>query len=328
MTRGQINAKLHDKLQCLTLSCQRSLPRSVRFCPYCGQEQRKAPATLLELPTTKQKSAPQKLAAPVASPPANKPDQPVPQTTTVRRAHPHAAAAAKPAAAPVAPLPSHLSGSRGIAKKVAIYAGCIVAALIGFHLLTDTPGKKSAGTTGTATSIPAPPDTSGGQTGNSRLHALRASFACAKAVKWDEVAICGSANLRRADRRMAALYKGRMLTLHTAVERKALKEEQRAWLHSRAACESATNPTHCLTDTIAARISTLSANAPPSQPEQNGVSLTADTQNTGTITPQYEPRPQQGGRCREYHETYDVNGVAKTETKTVCKDANGKWTAQ
>ena len=89
------------------------------------------------------------------------------------------------------------------------------------------------------------------------------SFDCAMAKRWDERQICANSALAQADQAMAGLYAQRM---HDAADRSAkhaLRTDQRAWLRTRLACQSAGDPASCLSTAFESRIAQLKSYTGP-----------------------------------------------------------------
>ena len=82
-----------------------------------------------------------------------------------------------------------------------------------------------------------------------------ASFACSKASKPDEIAICGNLSLNDQDVVMATLYQT-LLPLLAMGSAGATRDAQKAWLARRQACRADTS---CLAAAYADRIAALKA---------------------------------------------------------------------
>lgn len=79
------------------------------------------------------------------------------------------------------------------------------------------------------------------------------SFDCARAGSWAEQAICASDELADLDRAVAARYAGLLAEIRSRPLREAIERDQRAWLSTRDACESATDAGDCIRDHLQER---------------------------------------------------------------------------
>lgn len=91
---------------------------------------------------------------------------------------------------------------------------------------------------------------------SSEKQIFKTSFDCTKVQSEVEIKICDNKQLADSDREMASLYKGLLADL-PASDKDQLKHEQRAWLKTRAFCNSSNVIIDCLEDVYAKRIGAL-----------------------------------------------------------------------
>ena len=82
------------------------------------------------------------------------------------------------------------------------------------------------------------------------------AFECTKARGSIEQMICRNAELARLDRRLNAVYAGR-LTMASQSEQRLLRAEQRGWIKGRNDCWKSSDPHQCVADAYADRIAEL-----------------------------------------------------------------------